>query len=121
MNGETHSQLAGFIWPICNLLRGPYKRNEYPKVILPLTVLRRFECLFAATHIAVLEAFQSLKIKPERIQQARMQQIPNYRFYNLSKIQFALRDKFIHLLLYDHNNCVFNMKIYINEFSPIYT
>ena len=41
MNGETHSQLANFIWSICNLLRGPYKRNEYRKVILPLTVLRR--------------------------------------------------------------------------------
>jgi hypothetical protein len=37
MNVETHSQLANFIWSICNLLRGPYKRNEYRKVILPLT------------------------------------------------------------------------------------
>jgi type I restriction-modification system DNA methylase subunit len=47
MNAETHSQLANFIWSICNLLRGPYKRNEYRKVILPLTVLRRFDCLLA--------------------------------------------------------------------------
>ena len=36
MNTETHRQLAGLIWQICNLLRGPYKRNEYRKVILPL-------------------------------------------------------------------------------------
>jgi type I restriction-modification system DNA methylase subunit len=49
MNAETHSQLANFIWSICNLLRGPYKRNEYRKVILPLTVLRRFDCLLAPT------------------------------------------------------------------------
>lgn len=42
MKGETHSQLANFIWSIRNLLRGSYKRNEYRKVILPLTVLRRF-------------------------------------------------------------------------------
>ncbi len=42
MPAETHSQIASFIWSICNLLRGPYKRNEYRKVILPLTVLRRF-------------------------------------------------------------------------------
>ena len=49
MNTETHRQLAGFIWSICNLLRGPYKRNEYRKVILPLTVLRRFDCLLAPT------------------------------------------------------------------------
>jgi type I restriction enzyme M protein len=39
---DTHSQMAGFIWSICNLLRGPYKRNEYRKVILPLTVLQVF-------------------------------------------------------------------------------
>src|SRR5690242_18005328 len=41
---HTHASLTGFIWSICDLLRGPYKRNEYRKVILPLTVLRRFEC-----------------------------------------------------------------------------
>jgi type I restriction-modification system DNA methylase subunit len=40
MNAETHSQLANFIWSICNLLRGPYKRNEYRKVILPQTLVR---------------------------------------------------------------------------------
>ena len=49
MTPETHSHLASFIWSICNLLRGPYKRNEYRKVILPLTVLRRFDCLLAPT------------------------------------------------------------------------
>jgi type I restriction enzyme M protein len=38
MNGGPHSQLANFIWSICNPLRGPYKRNEYRKVILPLTI-----------------------------------------------------------------------------------
>ena len=49
MNTQTHAELANFIWSICNLLRGPYKRNEYRKVILPLTVLRRFDCVLAAT------------------------------------------------------------------------
>jgi hypothetical protein len=39
MTAENHAQLANFIWAICNLLGGPYKRNEYRKVILPLTVL----------------------------------------------------------------------------------
>ena len=32
MNVGTHRQIADFIWGICNLLRGPYKRNEYRKV-----------------------------------------------------------------------------------------
>ena len=35
MNTRTHGELATFIWRICNLLRGPYKRNEYRKVISP--------------------------------------------------------------------------------------
>ena len=43
MNAQTHRQLADFCWGKCNLLRGPYNRNQYRKVILPLTVLRRFE------------------------------------------------------------------------------
>ncbi|MFZ5592976.1 MAG: type I restriction-modification system subunit M N-terminal domain-containing protein [Pseudomonadota bacterium] len=68
MNGETHGQLANFIWGICNLLRGPCKRNEYRKVIFPLTVLRRFECLLTPTRQAMLKKFQSLKTKPERAQ-----------------------------------------------------
>ena len=55
MSPETHSQMPHFIWGICNLLRGPYKRNEYRKVILPLTVLRRFDCLLAATKDQVLD------------------------------------------------------------------
>ncbi|OGB30298.1 MAG: hypothetical protein A3F78_09220 [Burkholderiales bacterium RIFCSPLOWO2_12_FULL_61_40] len=40
MSTETHDQIANAIWSICNLLRGPYKRNEYRKVILPLTEYR---------------------------------------------------------------------------------
>ncbi len=54
MAEQTHSQMANFIWSICNLLRGPYKRNEYRKVILPLTVLRRFDCILAITKEKVL-------------------------------------------------------------------
>lgn len=54
MNTETHAHLAAFIWDICNLLRGPYKRNEYRKVILPLTLLRRLDCIPAPTKQAVL-------------------------------------------------------------------
>ncbi|GAB6095617.1 class I SAM-dependent DNA methyltransferase [Desulfatiferula olefinivorans] len=118
MNGETHSQLANFIWSICNLLRGPYKRNEYRKVILPLTVLRRFECLLEPTRQAALEEFQSLKTKPERVQQARLQQITGHRFYNLSRMQLTLPGERIHSLLDDPNNLAPNLNSYINGFSP---
>src|SRR5438874_1406153 len=86
MSPETHSQLANFIWSICNLLRGPYKRNEYRKVILPLTVLRRFDCLLAATKPAVRKEQPALKAKPETVIRHRLQQITGRAFYNLSKL-----------------------------------
>jgi len=116
MNGETHSQLANFIWSICNLLRGPYKRNEYRKVILPLTVLRRFDCLLAPTKNAAFEEFQTLKTKPERVIQARLQSITGHRFYNLSRMQFDKNAD--HSLLNDPNNLAPNLNSYINGFSP---
>ena len=117
MNGETHKQLAGFIWNICNLLRGPYKRNEYRKVILPLTVLRRFECLLEPTRKEVLDAYQSFGSKPERVQQARLQQITGYRFYNISKMQLTLPGEHIHSLLDDPNHLALNLNSYIYGFS----
>ncbi len=116
MNGETHRQIANFIWSICNLLRGPYKRNEYRKVILPLTVLRRFDCLLAPTKAAVLDAHQELKTKPDRVIQARLESITGHRFYNLSRMQFAKDAD--HSLLDDPNNLAPNLNSYINGFSP---
>ena len=75
MSPETHSQVANFIWNICNLLRGPYKRNEYRKVILPLTVLRRFDCILAPSKGKVIEEFSKLKGKSENIIRPRLCQI----------------------------------------------
>ena len=57
MTPQTHSEMANFIWSICNLLRGPYKRNEYRKVILPLTVLRRFDCILEPTKETAIQEY----------------------------------------------------------------
>jgi type I restriction enzyme M protein len=111
MNIETHTQLAGYIWNICNLLRGPYKRNEYRKVILPLTVLRRFDCLLAPTKEKVLAEFKTLKTKPESVIRHQLQQITKRPFYNLSKLDFPK-------LLDDPNQLAPNLNSYINSFSP---
>src|SRR3970282_1066962 len=89
MPTETHSQIAGFIWSICNLLRGPYKRNEYRKVILPLTVLRRFECLLIPTRAEGLGGFKTTKTKPKTIIRHRLSQITGRPFYTLSKLAMA--------------------------------
>src|SRR6266436_8941371 len=111
MTAETHSQLANFIWSICNLLRGPYKRNEYRNVILPVTVLRRFDCLLAPTKAAVLEEYPVIKKKPETVVRSLLQKITKRPFYNLSKLDFKK-------LLDDPNQLAPNLNSYINKFSP---
>lgn len=111
MNAETHSQLANFIWSICNLLRGPYKRNEYRKVILPLTVLRRFDCLLASTKAQVLKKHAEIKGKPDSVVRSLLQKVTGRPFYNLSKMDFAK-------LLDDPNQIAPNLVSYINRFSP---
>ena len=116
MSPETHSQLASFIWNICNLLRGPYKRNEYRKVILPLTVLRRFDALLAPTKKAVLEKYQEIKTKPDTVVRRMLEGVSGHRFYNLSRMQFIKEGE--HSLLDDPNNLAPNLNSYINAFSP---
>ncbi len=111
MNAETHSQLANFIWSICNLLRGPYKRNEYRTVILPLTVLRRFDSLLEPTKAKVLEEYPAIRSKPENVVRSLLQKITKRPFYNLSKLDFAK-------LLDDPNQLAPNLNGYISKFSP---
>ena len=110
MSPETHSQLANFIWSICNLLRGPYKRNEYRKVILPLTVLRRFDCLLAPTKAQVLEEYEKIKTRPEAAVRRMLSGITERPFYNLSKLDWPT-------LLNDPNQLAPNLNAYINGFS----
>ena len=110
MNSETHSQLANFIWSICNLLRGPYKRNEYRKVILPLTVLRRFDCLLAPTKARVLAEHPKIKTKPETVVRSLLEKITGRPLYNLSKLDLPK-------LLDDPNQLAPNLNAYINGFS----
>ncbi|MHC1761071.1 MAG: N-6 DNA methylase [Negativicutes bacterium] len=111
MTVQTHHQMANFIWSICNLLRGPYKRNEYRKVILPLTILRRFDSILAPTKTQVLAEYEKLKGKSENILSAQLTQITKVSFYNLSKLTFPL-------LLDDPNQIAPSLHSYINAFSP---
>ena len=111
MSVQTHQQTANFIWSICNLLRGPYKRNEYRKVILPLTILRRFDCILEPSKAKVLAEFDKFKGKSENIISAKLRTITGVPFYNLSKLTFKK-------LLDDPNQIAPNLNSYINSFSP---
>ena len=111
MNPRTHAELANFIWSICNLLRGPYKRNEYRKVILPLTVLRRFDCVLADTKEAVLDASAAHVNANEQVRASRLLQASGRAFYNTSRFDFGR-------LLDDPNQLAQNLNAYIRDFSP---
>jgi type I restriction enzyme M protein len=55
----NHQALSSFTWSVADLLRGDYKQSEYGKVILPFTVLRRLDCVLAASKVEVLAEFES--------------------------------------------------------------
>ena len=111
MNVRTHTELANFIWSICNLLRGPYKRNEYRKVILPLTVLRRFDCVLAETKEQVLATFEQKQGQKEDMRDFALRQTAGRPFYNTSRLDFAR-------LTDDPNQVGQNLGAYIHAFSP---
>ncbi len=85
MNAQTHGELANFIWDICNLLRGPYKRNEYRRVILPLTVLRRFDCVLADTKDDVLAAGRVHAKQSENVRHQLLAAAAQRSFYNVPR------------------------------------
>ena len=111
MTAKTHQELVSLIWSICNLLRGPYKRNEYRKVILPMTVLRRFDCLLAPSKAAVLARHGAVSDKPDTVVQSLLAQVSGHSFYNTSKLDMKA-------LLDDPNNLAQNLTAYIHAFSP---
>ena len=107
----SHQQIASFIWSICNLLRGPYKRNEYRKVILPFTVLRRFDCILAPTKDRVLAELPHLYGKSDNIVSESLIRLTGVPFYNKSRLDMKK-------LLDDSENIAINLQSYINDFSP---
>ena len=57
----THQDLSNFIWQIADLLRGPYRPPQYERVMLPMTVLRRFDWVLAPTKEKVVKRYKQLK------------------------------------------------------------
>lgn len=66
--GEVIRNHAAFIWSVADLLRGDYKQSEYGKVILPLTVIRRLDCVLEPTKQAVLDRHRLLAGRIENVE-----------------------------------------------------
>jgi type I restriction enzyme M protein len=81
-------EMANFIWSVADLLRGPYRPNQYKDIMLPLTVLRRLDCVLEPTKAKVLEENRLLKDKGKGIIEAKLIRITGVPFYNTSKYTF---------------------------------
>ena len=106
----NHSQIVSFIWGVADLIRDTFKRGKYQDVILPLTVLRRLDCVLAPTKRKVLEVQARFKGKldnPDR----QLQRASGFAFYNTSRYDFEK-------LLADAPHIAQNLRNYIAGFSP---
>jgi type I restriction enzyme M protein len=101
---------ANFIWSIADLLRGDYKQSDYGKVILPLTVLRRLDCVLEKSKADVLNKFEQLKTTNIENLDPILNKTAGYNFHNRSQFDF-------NKLIADPNNIASNLRNYINGFS----
>ena len=103
-------EYVSFIWNVADLLRGPYKPNQYGRVILPMTVLRRLDCVLEPTKEKVLRKAVELKGQPEHLVERLLQRESKQKFFNTSKYSFER-------LASDPNNIAANLTKYLKGFS----
>jgi type I restriction enzyme M protein len=107
---KNFSETTNFIWSIAELLRGDYKQSEYGKVILPLTVLRRLDCVLADTKAKVIKEFPKIQMMNVQNIDPILNNISGYNFHNRSLYDF---DK----LIADPEHLAANIRNYIAGFS----
>ncbi len=107
---KNFKETANFIWSIADLLRGDYKQSDYGKVILPLVVLRRLDCVLEGTKDKVLKKQDEVKAMKVQNLDPILNKVAGFNFHNKSKFNF---DK----LVADPNNIAANLRNYINGFS----
>lgn len=106
--GVNIQEKATVIWNVADMLRGPFKPHEYGLVILPMTVVKRFNDCLMPTHNEVQKAYQ--KFKHLAVIDGFLIDASGYQFYNISKFTFDS-------LLADPQNIEANFRDYLAGFS----
>ena len=106
----THTEIVSFIWDVANLIRDTFKRGKYQDVILPLTVLRRLDCVLAPTKAKVLARKAELRGLGLEDMDAQLKKASGFAFYNTSRYDFER-------LLGDAPALAANLRNYIVGFS----
>jgi type I restriction enzyme M protein len=117
MSAGSFQSLSNFIWSVADLLRGPYRPPQYERVMLPMTVLRRFDCVLELTKPQVFKKYEQLEAsgKIKNVDAtlnafARDTNGVSLGFHNHSKLDFkALKG--------DPDNVGRHLQNYINGFS----
>ena len=107
---QNFGDKVSFIWSVADLLRGPYRPNQYKDVMLPMTVLRRLDCVLEPSKdkvLAKLEALEGGKVKNVEPLLCRASGVP---FFNTSRYTFEK-------LKGDPDNIAANLTHYIKGFS----
>ena len=99
---------SSLIWSIADLIREYYKPHEYGKVILPMTVIKRFNDTLEQTKQKVLDTYE--KVKHLEVIDGFLQRASGYQFYNISEYNFEK-------LVDDSEHIEENFRAYINGFS----
>ena len=106
----NHSEIVSFIWGVADLIRDTFKRGKYQDVILPLTVLRRLDCVLAPTKENVLQRQAQLRDRGLEDLHGQLCVASGFAFYNTSHYDFER-------LLADAPNVAPNLRNYIAGFS----
>jgi len=107
---DNFNEKADFIWSIADLLRGDYKQSEYQKVILPLTVLRRLDCVTERNKEEVLERFEQLQQQGIENVAPSLKKAADAQVYNTSEYTFES-------LCNDPEDIAENLQYYINQYD----
>jgi type I restriction enzyme M protein len=106
----NHSEIVSFLWGVADLIRDTFKRGKYQDVILPLTVLRRLDCVLADTKKKVLGKQSELRDRKLENLDPQLRKIAGFAFYNTSRYDFEK-------LLADAPHLAANLRNYIAGFS----
>lgn len=106
----NHGEIVSFVWGVADLIRDTFRRGHYQDVILPLTVLRRLDCVLADTKERVLARQAELQGRGLQDLQAQLRRSSGFAFYNTSRYDFEK-------LLADAPHLVANLRNYIAGFS----
>lgn len=104
------SEYVSFIWSVADLLRGDYKQSEYGKVILPLVLIRRLDCVLEPTKEQVITESNKRFGQIDNLDPI-LRRITGYRFYNTSALTLSK-------VTDDPTQIAPNLRAYIAGFSP---